>query len=181
LEVRNAKKIIPFILLTLLQLMAADPARGSLLDSCSRFFNRIWESPAAAQFDREIDASIRTYESGLRELTDKRELRAQQLWLLELWNQQARRGKGYQTTPMRERYVGEHWADRQVRGDLRFVRYFSEEERAALEVGVGADGLLRRADGSLLTTCTPSVAAARQCTLAISIYVMEANGRIFRV
>jgi hypothetical protein len=54
------------------------------------------------------------------------------------------------------------------------VRYFKDQTRKTLEIGVDEDGLLRKADGKLLNTCYPVTA---DCPPAI--FVMDEKGKIY--
>lgn len=84
-------------------------------------------------------------------------------------------GHAYPTIPMRDRYRGENQVDVYGGGGSEMpVRYFKEQTRKTLEIGVDDAGLLRKADGSLLNTCYPVTA---DCPPAI--FVMDAQGKIY--
>lgn len=84
-------------------------------------------------------------------------------------------GNTYSTIPMRDRYRGENQVDVYGDGGSEMpVRYFKEQTRKTLEVGVDEAGLLRKADGTFLNTCYPVTA---DCPAAI--FVMDSQGKIY--
>jgi hypothetical protein len=70
---------------------------------------------------------------------------------------------------MGRKYLGENST-----GDLYSVKYFREPSRQEFELAVDEKGLLRKADGSLLSTCYPATA---ECPAAL--FVMGEGGKIY--
>jgi hypothetical protein len=78
-------------------------------------------------------------------------------------------GSHYQTVPMGRKYMGENST-----GDIYSVKYFREQARKEFELAADENGLLRKADGSLLSTCYPATA---DCPAAL--FVMGEDGKIY--
>lgn len=151
--------------LIFLPLFAAQAARND----CDHFFAFL-QSP--------ITEAIGRYQLLLANGAAPKKLRQEQEMLKELWNARAAKGEGYKTVLMRERFVGEHLYGGVVsKVDDRKVRYFSPEERKALEVQVDSEGRLRNAEG-VLGKCETrrEIDGYGGCE---AIFVMDADGRIF--
>lgn len=83
-------------------------------------------------------------------------------------------GAQYPTILMQQKYRGENFVDVYGAGPaMNPVRYFKDQTRQGLEISVDAQGLLRKADGSLLNTCHP---VTKDCPPAI--FAMSGDGRI---
>ncbi|MGZ3713368.1 MAG: hypothetical protein ACXVBE_16505, partial [Bdellovibrionota bacterium] len=93
----------------------------------------------------------------------------------KLQNQRAAREMGLPVTPMLRKFWGEQWGHmEQMKG--KNVRYFTPEERSQLEVQVEKDGLLHRADGSLVNNCKRGT---ENYVCDPGIFVMDAEGRFY--
>jgi hypothetical protein len=177
-------RLLSFLLVLLfLAPPGAEGAPAFWRQACGALYDRLHPAEAAkrerlAQARAKGEALRAEYFAALAAGTPEAERHADYLRvsLEEFWNARAKRGEGYSVLPMRDDLIGEHLGRRWPHVGHRKVKYFTPEELKAYEVTAGPDGLLRRADGSLLDT---RVRADGKQVNKPAIFVMDAEGRIY--
>jgi hypothetical protein len=157
-------------------LLAGTPAQAGWLKTCGQGFAKIFHSKIELNpIEERLSHLTSRYEEIVKDESHFAEMIEVVHEIEKLQNQRAAQEMGLPVISMSRKFWGEQWGHmEQMNG--KNVRYFTPQERAQLEVKIDKDGLLRRADGSLLNNCKRQT---ENYVCEPGIFVMDGEGRFY--